>query len=250
MAQRSRTGHPMGSSSPKQFRRPTLGADPLLVVDELHAGYGELTILNGVDLTLEAGTLCAVIGANGAGKSTLLKAIFGTVPATSGHIFLDGVDLTTTSPRERLRRGIALVPQGRSNFPLMTVEENLQMAAYIRRDPAVGEDIVAKYSIFPILGERRRRRAGDLSGGEQQQLEMAMALMVSPKLALIDEPSMGLSAAVQQVVFDAIVRLRNAGTTVLMVEQNAVQALQIADRGVVLELGRLGASGSGVEMLG
>ena len=226
-----------------------MGADPLLVVDDLHAGYGELTILNGVDLTLEAGTLSAVIGANGAGKSTLLKAIFGTVPATSGHIFLGGVDLTTTPPRERLRKGIAIVPQGRSNFPLMTVEENLQMAAYIRRDPAVDADITAKYEIFPILGERRRHRAGDLSGGEQQQLEMAMALMVSPKLALIDEPSMGLSATVQQVVFDAILRLRDAGTTVLMVEQNAVQALQIADRGVVLELGRLSASGSGVEML-
>lgn len=226
-----------------------MGADPLLVVDDLHAGYGELTILKGVDLTLEAGTLAAVIGANGAGKSTLLKAIFGTVPATSGHIVLGGVDLTTAPPRERLRRGIALVPQGRSNFPLMTVEENLQMAAYIRRDPAVDADITAKYGIFPILGERRRHRAGDLSGGQQQQLEMAMALMVSPKLALIDEPSMGLSAAVQEVVFDAILRLRNAGTTILMVEQNAVQALQIADRGVVLELGRLGASGSGVEML-
>jgi ABC-type branched-subunit amino acid transport system ATPase component len=216
---------------------------------DVHAGYGELRILRGVYFTLEAGTITAVIGANGAGKSTLLKTIFGIVKIDRGTLTFLGQDVTALSPTQRLERGIALVPQGRCNFPLMKVEENLEMAAYRRRDRQIKHDIERLCAAFPVLGRKRAFRAGDLSGGEQQQLEMAMALMQSPKLALIDEPSLGLSAAMQQIVFETIKELRDQGTTVLMVEQNAVQALRISDRAIVLELGRVGASGSGVEML-
>lgn len=216
---------------------------------DLQAGYGELSILRGVDCQLSEGTITAVIGANGAGKSTLLKAIFGLVRTAGGSIRFRGEDITRLSPVARLGKGIALVLQGRCNFPLMRVDENLEMAAYRRRDSTVKQDILAMYELFPVLGERRRQRAGDMSGGEQQQLEMAMALMQHPRLALIDEPSIGLSAAMQTAVFEKIQDLRDRGTTVLMVEQNAVQALNISDRAIVLELGRVGASGSGVEML-
>lgn len=222
---------------------------PILVLRDLHAGYGDIEILRGIDLDLAAGTMTAVIGANGAGKSTLLKTIFGSLRASAGTIEYLGEDITGFSATDRLRRGLVLIPQGRSNFPEMTVEENLEMGAFIRNDHGVRRDIEANYERFPLLRERRGQQAGNLSGGEQQMLEMAMALMLSPRLALVDEPSLGLSAGVQTAVFNAIGELRQAGTTVLMVEQNAVQALRISDAGVVIELGRVSARGSGVGML-
>lgn len=225
------------------------GDPPILVLRDVHAGYGDIEILRGIDLHLTTGTMMAVIGANGAGKSTLLKTIFGSVRASAGSIEFRGEDVTGLSASDRLRRGLVLIPQGRSNFPEMTVEENLEMGAYIRNDAYVARDIETNYERFPLLRERRQQQAGNLSGGEQQMLEMAMALMLSPKLALVDEPSLGLSAGVQAAVFDAIGELQRAGTTVLMVEQNAVQALQISDVGVVIELGRVSARGSGVRML-
>ncbi len=222
---------------------------PALAIRDLHAGYGDISILRGLDLELPTGTMTAVIGANGAGKSTLLKTIFGLVRATHGRIEFFGEDITSLSPVQRLRRGLVMIPQGRSNFPEMTVQENLEMGAYTRRDKNVRADIATTYDRFPVLGERRHYLAGNLSGGEQQILELAMAFMLTPTLALIDEPSLGLAAGMQQSVFGTIDRLRTSGATVLMVEQNAVQALQIADRGVVIELGRVRATGSGVAML-
>ena len=221
----------------------------ILALRDVHAGYGDIEILRGIDLELPQGTMTAVIGSNGAGKSTLLKTIFGSVGTSSGTIEYLGQDITGLAPTDRLRRGLVLIPQGRSNFPEMTVEENLEMGAFIRNDPEVSRDINANYERFPLLRERRHQQAGNLSGGEQQMLEMAMALMLSPKLALVDEPSLGLSAGVQATVFDSIGELRRAGTTVLMVEQNAVQALKISDAGIVIELGRVSARGSGVDML-
>jgi ABC-type branched-subunit amino acid transport system ATPase component len=227
-----------------------LADSPVLELLDLHAGYGELMVLRGVTLTLDEGTITAVIGANGAGKSTLLKTVFGIVKPATGNVRFLGTDVSPTDPSERLRSGIVFIPQGRSNFPMMTVHENLEMGAYTRTDRQVRTDIDRMYADFPMLAAKRRHMAGNLSGGEQQVLEMAMALMLTPKLALIDEPSLGLSPPMQETVFRAITHLReDLRTTVLVVEQNAVQALRIADRGVVLELGKISASGSGVEML-
>jgi ABC-type branched-subunit amino acid transport system ATPase component len=225
-----------------------LGAE-VLELEGVVAGYPGLTILRGVDLRLRAGTITAVVGANGAGKSTLLKAIFGIVRIQAGRLRLDGREITATGALDRLRTGLAYVPQGRSTFPLMSVEENLEMGAYTRRGPAVKNDIAAVLEKFSVLGTKRSMRAGDLSGGEQQLLEIGMSLMIRPRVVLIDEPSLGLSAAMQGRVFDEIQRLRDSGSTVLLVEQNAVQALRIADSAVILELGRVAMSGSGVEML-
>lgn len=227
-----------------------VGDTPALALTDVRAGYGaELMVLRGVDLALPAGQISAVIGANGAGKSTLLKAIFGLVGIVSGHLEFDGEDVTHVGSQARLKRGIVLVPQGRCNFPLMTVEENLQMGAYTRSDRNVKRDIGRIYNEFEVLGQRRHVAAGNLSGGEQQLLEMNMAMMLNPKLLLLDEPSLGLSPIAQRRVFDWIVRLRDIGTTVLMVEQNAVQALRIADVGIVIELGRVAHMGTGTSML-
>lgn len=225
------------------------GDAPLLTLRDVHAGYEDTPILRGLDLTLAAGSMTAIIGANGAGKSTLLKTVFGLLRPWSGKIEFLGEDITGLRPIERLRRGIVLVPQGRSNFPAMTVQENLEMGAYTRRGRTVRVDIAAAYERFPVLGARRRELAGNMSGGEQQMLELAMASMLTPRLALIDEPSLGLAAGMQRDVFAAIEALRATGATILMVEQNAVQALGIADRGIVIELGRVRASGSGAAML-
>jgi len=226
-----------------------LAADRLLVLEDVQAGYADSTILQGVNLTLERGSVTAVIGANGAGKSTLLKTIFGLVGIKRGSMRFEGDEITRSSSRERLRRGITIVPQGRCNFPLMTVRENLEMGAYTRDDKNVGRDIERIYEIFGVLGNKRNQLAGHMSGGEQQLLEMGMALTLSPKLILIDEPSLGLSAGMQERVFQSILDLRDQGTAILLVEQNAVQALKIADRGIVIEHGRVGWEGSGVEML-
>ncbi len=223
--------------------------EPALEIHGLIAGYEDVTVLRGVDLALEPATITAVIGANGAGKSTLLKAVFGLVRTTRGTVHLLGEDVTRLGTRERMRRGLVIVPQGRCNFPLMSVQENLEMGAYTRRDGGVRADIEAIYRSFDVLATRRRVLAGNLSGGEQQLLEMAMALTVSPKVILLDEPSLGLSPAMQEQVFSSISRLRDLGTTVLMVEQNAVQALRIAQRGIVLELGKVSHDGTGTAML-
>lgn len=224
-------------------------ADCLLALESVRGGYGASDVLRGVDLGIDAQSIVVVIGANGAGKSTLLKAVFGALTLTGGRVVFDGEDITGLSTRERMKRGILLVPQGRCNFPLMSVQENLEMGAYLRTDNDVQRDIDLLYERFPVLGEKSNVLAGNLSGGEQQLLEMSMAMMLRPRLILLDEPSLGLSSAMQRLVFGSIEQLRGAGATVLLVEQNAVQALTIADVGIVIELGRVTHRGNSAAML-
>ena len=216
---------------------------------DVHAGYGELEVLHGVSLRLESGLATCLIGANGAGKSTVLKTLFGILPPTSGRIELDGQDITTTSTADRLRMGIAYVAQGRCNFPDMTVRENLEMGAYLLPANEVRAAVDHVLQRFPVVATRPWISAGALSGGQQQALEMAMALVTSPKVLLIDEPSLGLSPMMVDGVFDEIRRIRDEGVTVVMVEQNARRGLEISDRGVALELGRIRKTGTGQELL-
>lgn len=210
-----------------------------LSISGLRAGYGQLDILNGVDLDVRQGQFVALMGPNGAGKSTLLKTLFGMTTHKGGSIRWAGQDLAGATPRKILSTGIAFVPQGRCNFPEMSVEENLQMAAYTLRDEGVKTDRAYVYDLFPILKERRRTLAGNMSGGEQQLLEMAMAVILRPKILLIDEPSVGLSPQAITKVFDELKRLHDGGRTILLVEQNTKKAMQVAERAVVLRLGQV-----------
>ena len=226
-----------------------VAAAPLLRLEDVHAGYGEIEVLRGVSVGVGKGEIVSIIGANGAGKSTLLRTVFGMVKPTAGAIRLDGVDIAGREPVDVLRRGCSYVPQGRCNFPAMTVEENLEMGAYTRSDAAVRGDIEALMARFPMLGDKRRALAGTLSGGQQQILEMAIALLLHPRLLLVDEPSLGLDPRMVEAVFATIVAINREGTTVLMVEQNAKQALGISHRGFVLELGRNRFEGTGQALL-
>lgn len=212
-----------------------------LELRELTGGYADNTVLHGVDLTVRAGSWTTIIGANGAGKSTLLKLIAGVIGCRSGRVVFEGKDITHLAAPERLRRGIGLVPQGRCNFPLLSVAENLMLGAYSRRlkRGELAHETAAMGSLFPKLRERWEVDAGNLSGGEQQLLEMAMVLMARPRLLLLDEPSLGLAPAAMHAVFERVRELTRRGVTVLMVEQNARQALERCDFGVVLELGRV-----------
>jgi len=204
-------------------------------------GYGDLLVLRGVDLALPAQRLTTIIGANGAGKSTLLKLIAGILPCRAGSIEALGRDVTRLGAIARLAAGVALVPQGRCNFPLLSVAENLRLGAYTRRDRrAADSDIERAVARFPVLRERWRTLAGNLSGGEQQLLEMAMVLMARPRLLLLDEPSLGLSPKAMAQVFEQTRGLVAEGLTIVMVEQNVAQALDWSDDAVVLELGRVG----------
>jgi branched-chain amino acid transport system ATP-binding protein len=215
----------------------------------VHAGYGEIEILHGVDLEAEAGEVTCLIGPNGAGKSTILKSLAGIIKPTSGSILFEGIDMTRTSTLERLRRGIAHVPQGRCNFPDMTVRENLEMGAYLMKRSEARAAVERVLDAFPLLRERVNDLAGNLSGGQQQILEMGMALVRQPRCLLIDEPSLGLSPKMEDVVFQEIRRLKMMGIAVVMVEQNAHRGLQISDRGIALELGHVRFVGTGAELL-
>jgi branched-chain amino acid transport system ATP-binding protein len=218
----------------------------LLEVRDLHAGYGKLEILKGVSLDVQPGQVVSIIGPNGAGKSTVFKTLFGLLPARQGRVTLDGEDVTNQPPADLLRRGMAYVPQGRNVFPLMTVEENLRLGAYTRPSSAELEaEIERLYETFPVLRESRRRRAGDLSGGQQQMLEMARALLLKPRLILLDEPTLGLAPLVFKEIFRIVENLRRLGQTILMVEQNAAKALEISDYAYVLELGQNRYEGAG-----
>ncbi|MGO4855348.1 branched-chain amino acid ABC transporter ATP-binding protein [Phaeovulum sp. W22_SRMD_FR3] len=210
-----------------------------LSLRDLRAGYATLDILNGVTLDVPQGQFVALMGPNGAGKSTLLKTIFGMTTFKGGAITWQGRDIGGASTRSILGSGISYVPQGRCNFPLMTVQENLEMAAYTIRDDKVKTDRDYVYELFPSLKKRRGTLAGNLSGGEQQLLEVAMAVLQRPKMLLVDEPSVGLSPAAVGIVFDELLRLRDTGLTILLVEQNTRKAMEVADRAVILRLGEV-----------
>ncbi|MBU2643800.1 ABC transporter ATP-binding protein [bacterium] len=224
---------------------------PVLRIKDLEAGYGKLQILHGLTMNVADAAITTIIGANGAGKSTLLKAVFGLVDINGGEIFYRDREITAMTSRERIDQGISLVPQGRCNFPLMSVAENLRLGGMTRKLPKkqINEEIERLVERFPSLAERWRIAAGNLSGGEQQILEMAMVLLNRPKLLLLDEPSLGLSPKAMGMVFDETIRLAEDGVCVLMVEQNANQALKKSHFAVVLELGKMGLEGTAEEVL-
>ena len=224
-------------------------AAALLELSGVVAGYAEVEVLRGVSLAVRAGEIVCIIGSNGAGKSTLLRTVFGMVQARAGTIRFGGEDIANRPPTEVLKRGIGYVPQGRCNFPAMSVEENLEMGAYLRRDARVRGDIEALFVRFPMLGAKRDDPTGTLSGGQQQILEMAIALLLQPRLLMIDEPSLGLDPRMVELVFDTLVAMNREGTTVLMVEQNVRSALNFADRALVLEMGRLALERPAAELL-
>jgi len=227
-----------------------LAADgALLELREVVAGYAEAEVLRGVTLAVRAGEIACIIGANGAGKSTLLRTVFGLLTPWQGTIRFAGEEIGGRPSTEVLERGIGYVPQGRCNFPAMSVEENLEMGAYLRRDGRVREDIEALLTRLPMLAGKRRDPAGTLSGGQQQILEMAIAQLLHPRLLMVDEPSLGLDPRMVEIVFDTILAINRAGTTILMVEQNAKKALSVSHRGFVLELGRNRFEGTGQELL-
>jgi ABC-type branched-subunit amino acid transport system ATPase component len=221
----------------------------LLDLRDVRAGYEDVDVLRGVSVAVRAGDIVSIIGANGAGKSTLLRTVFGMVRPRAGTIRMAGREIGGLPPVEVLRHGIAYVPQGRCNFPAMSVEENLEMAAYTRSDAGVRRDIEGVLGRFPVLAEKRRAHAGTLSGGQQQILEMAMSLLLHPRLLLVDEPSLGLDPRMVEIVFETILAINREGTTVLMVEQNARKALEVSHRGFVLELGRNRFEGTGRQLL-
>jgi branched-chain amino acid transport system ATP-binding protein len=222
----------------------------LLRVEALEAAYGSVRALRGVDLEVRSGELVALVGSNGAGKSTLLRALSGVHPALAGRVLYRGADVTRAPAHERVTGGIILVPEGRQVFGVLTVEDNLRLGAHTRPRDEVDDGLDRVFRLFPLLAERRRQRAGTLSGGEQQMLAIGRGLMGRPTLLLLDEPSMGLAPRLVAALFEVIVSLRAGGVTMLLVEQNAHAALSIADRGYVLETGRITLEGPGRELLG
>ena len=213
---------------------------PMLEVDNIHTYYGNIHALKGVSITVEEGEIVTLIGANGAGKSTTLWTIAGLLKPRQGKVFLEGEDLAGYKAHEIVYKGVALVPEGRRVFSKLTVAENLDMGAYHRSDQAgIAEDLERAFTLFPRLKERRNQVAGTLSGGEQQMLSTARALMARPRLMLLDEPSMGLAPVLVENVFETIQEINRDGTTILLVEQNAHMALQIASRGYVLQTGEI-----------
>jgi branched-chain amino acid transport system ATP-binding protein len=224
--------------------------DALLEVEGLVAGYGRIEVLHGISLRLEAHRLCAIVGANGAGKTTLLLALSRLVPIRAGRVRFDGVDITHASSHAVVRAGLIQVPEGRRMLADLSVEENLQVAAEASGGRAGSADIVAMYDRFPILATRRALPAGSLSGGEQQMLALARALVARPKALLLDEPSMGLAPKLVETIFEIIAAERARGTSILLVEQNARKALALADYAYVLERGAIAMSGVGADLLG
>ncbi|GHJ52634.1 MULTISPECIES: ABC transporter ATP-binding protein [Micromonospora] len=222
----------------------------LLEINDLTLLYGRIQALHGISLHVDEGEVVALIGANGAGKTTTMRAISGLRPVASGSIVFDGTDVTRMRADLRVVRGIGQAPEGRGVFPGMTVVENLEMGAYTRRDRSgIAEDMKMVMDLFPRLHERRKQAGGTLSGGEQQMLAVGRALMARPKLLLLDEPSMGLAPMLIQQIFEIITRINEQGTTILLVEQNAQQALSRAHRGYVLETGRIVKEGTGRDLL-
>ncbi len=222
----------------------------MLEIEGLVCRYGKVNAVRGLSLRVKEGELVSLIGANGAGKTTTLKAISGILKPAAGRIFFDGEEIQSASARSILARGIAHCPEGRRIFPYLTVQENLDMGAYLRRDTAgVSEDLLRIFDRFPILKGRRWQMAGTLSGGEQQMLAIGRALMSRPRLILFDEPSLGFAPTLVETTFDIIREIRDRGVTVLMVEQNAYAALEMADRAYLLESGEMALEGTGQELL-
>ena len=226
------------------------GPRPLLSVRGVETYYGKIIALRGVDMDVASGEIVSLIGANGAGKSTLMMTICGTPQARSGRIVYDGRDITRASTHEIMRTGVAQSPEGRRIFPRMTVLENLQMGASLVDDDHFDDDLARMYELFPRLKDRQGQRGGTLSGGEQQMLAIARALMSRPRLLLLDEPSLGLAPLIVKQIFEVIEELnRSQGLTVFLVEQNAYHALKLAHRGYVMVNGRITMTGSGRELL-
>jgi len=211
----------------------------LLEVDDIHTFYGNIEALKGISLTVDEGEIVTLIGSNGAGKSTTLRSISGLSPARSGSIRFAGREITHTPPQDIVALGISQSPEGRRCFARMTVRENLEMGAYLRRDAGLGESLERVFELFPRLQERERQKAGTMSGGEQQMLAIGRALMAQPKLMLLDEPSMGIAPILVERIYETVREINRQGTTILLVEQNANYALDVSSRGYVLETGHV-----------
>ena len=221
----------------------------MLEIKDLEVGFGGITALKGISLTVADGEIVTLIGANGAGKTTTLRTVSGLLKPRAGQVLVDGKDITKLSAQARVKRGLVQVPEGRRVFPQMSVLENLELGAYLRKDSkAVAADLDDVFARFPRLADRRKQHAGTLSGGEQQMLAIGRALMGRPRILLLDEPSMGLAPLLVQEIFAIVSEINQAGTTVLLVEQNANMALQVADRGYVLETGRIVLAGTAAEL--
>jgi branched-chain amino acid transport system ATP-binding protein len=222
--------------------------EPFLIGDGMTGGYGAADILHGCTLAVNKGQIAVIVGPNGAGKSTAMKAVFGMLKLRAGHVRIRGEDITNLPPKDRVAKGMAFVPQTNNVFPSMTVEENLEMGAFLRRDNIrVTMDQV--FTLFPILRDKRRQAAGELSGGQRQQVAVGRALMTEPDVLMLDEPTAGVSPIVMDELFDRIIEVARAGITILMVEQNARQALGIADQGYVLVQGRNAYTDTGAALL-
>lgn len=221
----------------------------MLTVEGLRSRYGRIEVLHGVDLEVNSGEIVTVVGANGAGKTTLLRAISGVQPVSGGKVTFRGEDITTLPAHRRPGRGLAQSPEGRQIFTNLSVEENLRLGAYLYTDDRVDRDMEDAFQMFPILRDKRNLAAGGLSGGQQQMLAIARALMSRPSCLLLDEPSMGLAPLLVQQIFDVVKSLRSLSVTTLLVEQNAFGALKIADRGYVMETGRITMGGTSEELI-
>lgn len=223
-------------------------SEPFLIGQEMTGGYGATDILHGCTLSVDKGQIAVIVGPNGAGKSTAMKAVFGMLRLRGGHVRIAGEDITALSPQDRVAKGMAFVPQTHNVFPSMSVEENLEMGAFLRRDD-IRATMEQVFHLFPVLRDKRRQAAGELSGGQRQQVAVGRALMTQPTLLMLDEPTAGVSPIVMDELFDRIIEVARTGITILMVEQNARQALGIADRGYVLVQGKNAWTDTGKALL-
>ena len=223
-------------------------AEPFLIGDGMTGGYGAADILHGCTIAVEKGEIAVIVGPNGAGKSTAMKAVFGMLNLRGGAVRLNGEDISKLSPQARVRKGMGFVPQTSNIFTTMTVEENLEMGAFIREDE-IRDTMAQVYDLFPILKQKRHQAAGELSGGQRQQVAVGRALMTQPQVLMLDEPTAGVSPIVMDELFDRIIEVARTGISILMVEQNARQALEIADKGYVLVQGANRFTGTGAELL-
>jgi branched-chain amino acid transport system ATP-binding protein len=223
-------------------------SEPFLIGDAMTGGYGAADILHGCTIAVERGEIAVIVGPNGAGKSTAMKAVFGMLNLRGGAVRLNGEDITKLSPQARVRKGMGFVPQTSNIFTTMTVEENLEMGAFIRSDE-IADTMAQVYDLFPILKQKRHQAAGELSGGQRQQVAVARALMTQPQVLMLDEPTAGVSPIVMDELFDRIIEIARTGISILMVEQNARQALEIADKGYVLVQGANRFTDTGAALL-